>query len=140
MADQKVWLPCQLCGHILSFCHSSSFFQVAKMHSMIWFLFLPLFLVRLCFCQLKRCWGPKGEPTPDLPCDPSSNVSSCCGPNYTCSTNFYCTGIDSEKWVGSCTDIPWIGGVQIKGVSALLSKNRELSITTGLPTTKSGQI
>ena len=38
------------------------------------------------------------------------------------------------------SSIPWIGGVQIKGVSALLSKIRELLITTRLLTTKSGQI
>ena len=38
------------------------------------------------------------------------------------------------------TTIPSIGGVQYSGVSALLSKNRELSIITRLLTTKLGQI
>ena len=78
-----------------------------KSNTMIRFLFLHILLVRRCFCQLKKCYNIGGGLVADLPCDPSANVSACCGQDYTCSTNFYCTSKTGFRLVGSCTDRPW---------------------------------
>ena len=74
---------------------------------MIRFLLLHIFLARLCFCQLKKCYNIIGGLVLDLPCDPSANVSACCGQDYTCSTNFYCTDKNGFQLVGTCTDKTW---------------------------------
>lgn len=77
---------------------------------MIRFLVLHIFLARRCFSQLKSCYYYGGKLSIDLPCDPSANVSACCGPGSTCSTNFYCIGSalgNHSKLVGSCTDRTW---------------------------------
>ncbi|KAM0797683.1 hypothetical protein BDR22DRAFT_433971 [Usnea florida] len=76
---------------------------------MIRFLLLYFFLARRCFSQLKPCYSHGGKPSSDIPCDPSANVSACCGGGSTCLTNFYCIGgpVDHEKLVGSCTDKTW---------------------------------
>ena len=74
---------------------------------MIRFLLLYIFLARCCLCELRKCNHLNGTLANDLPCDPSATVSACCGPNWTCSTNFYCTRSDGAKYVGSCTDNAW---------------------------------
>ena len=76
-------------------------------HQMVRLLLLLLFLVQYCCCQLKQCYDAEGQLRPDLPCDPSANVSACCGQDWICSTNFYCTSMGGIKEVGSCTDITW---------------------------------
>ena len=68
---------------------------------------LCLFIAQGCFCQLKQCYNPSGTAFPDFPCDPTANVSACCGQNYTCTTNFYCTSPTDHGVVGSCTDQTW---------------------------------
>ena len=79
---------------------------------MIRFLLLHTFLARCCYCQLKQCYYLDGSLGIDLPCDPSANVSACCGQDWTCSTNIYCGHSyggkdDGIKNVGSCTDKSW---------------------------------
>ena len=74
---------------------------------MIRSLLLHTFLARCCFGQLKQCYRAEGELTTDLPCDPSANVSACCGQNWICSTNLYCTSGDGHRFVGTCTDKAW---------------------------------
>ena len=71
------------------------------------FPFLCLFIAQGCICQLKQCYNPSGVAYPDFPCDPTANVSACCGQNYTCTTNFYCTSPTDHGVVGSCTDQTW---------------------------------
>ena len=71
---------------------------------MIRFLFFILLSAQRSFCQLKQCWNEFFEPRADLPCDPSANTSACCGPDYICSTSFYCTRNDEWLGLGSCTD------------------------------------
>lgn len=78
-----------------------------KSTKMIRSLLLHIFLARRCFCQLKQCYHLDGVLSDDLPCDPSANVSACCGQNYTCSTNLYCTDYNGFRLVGSCTDKTW---------------------------------
>ena len=74
---------------------------------MIRFLLLHTFLAGGCFCQLKQCYWTNGELNRDLPCDPNANVSACCGLDWTCSTNLYCSYSDGSTRVGSCTDKSW---------------------------------
>ena len=74
---------------------------------MIRFLLLYTFLARCCYCQLKQCYFVDDSLNNDLPCDPSANVSACCGQGWICSTNLYCSNIDDIKRVGSCTDKLW---------------------------------
>ena len=73
---------------------------------MILFPFLFLFVAPCCLCQLKQCYYSSGVISPDFPCDPSANVSACCGGGYTCATNFYCPVLDTTP-IGSCTDKTW---------------------------------
>ena len=75
---------------------------------MIRFLLLFPFFMQYSFSQLKQCYDPQGKVQPDLPCDPSANVSACCGLGYTCSTNFYCTNSKfAFDVIGTCTDDTW---------------------------------
>ena len=83
-----------------------SLFQILKNTTMIRFLLLHIFLARYCFCQLKQCYHTGGGLSTDLPCDPSANVSACCGQGWTCVTNFYCSQ-RGGKFVGTCTDQAW---------------------------------
>ena len=81
-----------------------------KSTTMIRFFLLHIFLARRCFCQLKQCYFIDGTLSADLPCDPSANVSACCGQSNTCATNFYCVGgtaVKNREEVGSCTDKTW---------------------------------
>ena len=75
---------------------------------MVRFLLLFPFFMQYSFSQIKQCYDPEGYVQPDLPCDPSANVSACCGIGYTCIKNFYCT---SKKhgydFIGTCTDHMW---------------------------------
>lgn len=77
---------------------------------MIFFLFLHISLARRCFGQLKSCYYPNDQISSDLPCDPSANVSACCGQDWLCSTNLYCSSIRTGNNVtamGTCTDKTW---------------------------------
>lgn len=71
---------------------------------------LSLFLLCLpliCPAQLKPCYDINGNPSSQIPCDPSANVSACCAPGGVCVTNFYCHGLavgDTHDRVGTCTD------------------------------------
>lgn len=81
--------------------------QIVYTHSSanpIMLLSLSFLLVKDCFAQLKQCYGFAGEPVQDFPCDPSANVSACCGPLWTCSNNLYCTEGNNDRIIGSCTD------------------------------------
>ena len=79
-----------------------------RITTMILFLFLYIFLVRCCFCQLKQCYYTDGSPSADLPCDPSANVSACCGQDWVCWTNLHCNvSVGLPGGVGSCTDQSW---------------------------------
>ena len=90
-----------------------SLLQDSKGNEMIWFLLFFLLSAQRSFCQLKQCWNATGALRPDLPCDPSANVSACCGPGFKCSTSFYCTCTSKFKYdggwdgLGSCTDKTW---------------------------------
>ena len=50
-----------------------------------------------------------GRPSPDFPCDPDANVSSCCGGGSKCVTNLYCTSPydQASLVIGTCTDRSW---------------------------------
>ncbi len=74
---------------------------------MILFPFLFLFVAPCCLCQLKQCYYLSGDISPDFPCDPSANVSACCGQGSTCVTNFYCIDLLGATHIGSCTDETW---------------------------------
>ena len=70
--------------------------------------FVVIFLYVMFLSQLKQCHDSQGHVQPDLPCDPSANVSACCQIGYTCSTNFYCTSSENGyHFVGTCTDDKW---------------------------------
>ena len=64
--------------------------------------------VRLCSGQLKQCFTQDGTPSDNFPCDPSAEVTACCGYGSVCNTNLYCTGANQDVpkfWlVGTCTD------------------------------------
>lgn len=60
--------------------------------------------------ELKDCFSADGAPAPDnVPCDPTANVSSCCGPTWVCATNLYCRSRNdpAANFVGTCTDRTW---------------------------------
>ena len=64
-------------------------------------------LTSICSAQLKTCYDIDGDPSSQIPCDPSANVSACCAPGGVCVTNFYCHGLkvgDTHDRVGTCTD------------------------------------
>ena len=87
-----------------------SLLQDSKGNAMIRILLFFLLSAQRSFCQLKQCWNQNGGLRPDLPCDPSANVSACCGPGFICSTSFYCTCTDKHKdsdVLGTCTDKTW---------------------------------
>jgi len=77
-------------------------------------MFLSLFIslslpsVKICTAQLQQCHRKDGSVLPDLPCDPSANVSTCCGQGFKCTTSLYCEAKDGFKLVGSCTDPTWM--------------------------------
>ena len=72
---------------------------------MILFPFLFLFVAPRCFCQLKECYNFSGVKVSDLPCDPSANVSTCCGGGWKCAFNFYCLGTADNTAGGTETDM-----------------------------------
>lgn len=93
----------------LSFCGPFSVGLVShKIPIMPLHLFLFVLFVGLSSGQLKQCYDQDGTPSDNLPCDPSANVTACCGLGSTCNTNLYCTGANQEApnfWlVGTCTD------------------------------------
>lgn len=60
--------------------------------------------------EFKDCFGADGTPASDnVPCDPTANVSSCCGPTWVCATNLYCRSRNdpAANFVGTCTDRTW---------------------------------
>ena len=61
-----------------------------------------------CVGQVQQCHRKDGSALPDLPCDPSANVSSCCGQGYECVTNLACKNRKGFLLVGSCTDPTWL--------------------------------
>ena len=69
---------------------------------------LSLLSAHLCAAELLQCHRKDGSVLHDLPCDPSANVSACCGPGYACGTSLYCENTNGIKLVGSCTDPTWM--------------------------------
>ena len=107
----NILLPCNLWAHAVLILqthhhHKIPFPEFWRVTTMIRFLFLHISLARRCFGQLKRCYYDNGQTSHDLPCDPSANVSACCGQNWLCSTNFYCS-MPYGNAPGSCTDKTW---------------------------------
>lgn len=72
-------------------------------------------VAQYCSAQIKQCYynNPPSEAN-DIPCDPDSEVSACCGRGWSCGTNLYCEQQQQgkavqqgQKVVGSCTDESW---------------------------------
>lgn len=58
---------------------------------------------------IKQCFDVTGTPSSvNFPCDPTADVSACCGKGWDCSSNLHCRHeIDGETFVGMCTDRTW---------------------------------
>ena len=85
-------------------------FQVMLLRSVSLILLLLFSTLVATELELKNCFGADGTPViTDAPCDPTANVSSCCGLTWSCATNMYCQSPSdsSTTFVGTCTDRTW---------------------------------
>ena len=56
----------------------------------------------------QSCYWPNGNlATDNIPCNPTPDVSFCCGAGDACSTNQVCIDEYGTYMRGSCTDINW---------------------------------
>ena len=68
-------------------------------------LYLLYLLLRPSNAQIKPCYTYDGQSSPDFPCDPEADVSSCCGGGWRCITNLICK--KDVTVIGTCTDRRW---------------------------------
>jgi len=81
--------------------------------------FLYLFLALYLFTDISvasntTCYFPDGLESKGSPCNPTANVSTCCGPGFVCLSNGLCTPgpndrktYDYKFYRSSCTDSTW---------------------------------
>lgn len=61
-----------------------------------------------------QCYYPSGDPSDDVPCDPTAEVSMCCANANACLSNGLCrtSGTDATHGIsfarGTCTDSSWM--------------------------------
>ncbi|OCL01450.1 hypothetical protein AOQ84DRAFT_6704 [Glonium stellatum] len=81
----------------------------------ILYLFLTLcLLVGVSAASNTTCYYPDGLESKGLPCNPTADVSTCCGPGFICLGNDLCTPgpndrktYDYKFYRSSCTDATW---------------------------------
>ncbi len=93
-------------------CHNLCFipFRITMLLRFISLVLLLLFTTLVATAlELKNCFAADGTPSDNLPCDPTANVSSCCGSTWICATNLYCRSRSDSaaNFVGTCTDRTW---------------------------------
>lgn len=81
--------------------------------------FLCLFLALCLFADISiasntTCYFPDGLESRGSPCNPTADVSACCGPGFVCLGNGLCTPgpndrktYDYKFYRSSCTDSTW---------------------------------
>ena len=81
--------------------------------------FLYLFLALYLFADISiasntTCYFPDGLQSKGSPCNPTANVSTCCGPGFVCLGNGLCAPgpndrktYDYKFYRSSCTDSTW---------------------------------
>ena len=79
------------------------------------YLFLALYLLAdISIASNTTCYYPDGLESKGSPCNPTANVSTCCGPGFVCLGNGLCTPgpndrktYDYKFYRSSCTDSTW---------------------------------